>query len=52
MLLSNANAKLANPLRNIPYDQLMRDVDVFAEEHGEPYVIFQRRLEFLSLEIL
>lgn len=40
MSLSNANAKLANPLSIIPYDQLMRDVDVFAEEHGERYMIF------------
>jgi hypothetical protein len=31
---SNVNAKLANPLRGIPHDQLMKDVDAFAEEKG------------------
>jgi hypothetical protein len=31
---SNVNAKLANPLRGIPRDQLMKDVDAFAEEKG------------------
>lgn len=40
MSVSNANAKLANPLSSIPYDQLMREVDVFAQEHGEHYMIF------------
>jgi hypothetical protein len=32
--ISNANAKLANPLRGIPRDELMRNVDTFAEEKG------------------
>jgi hypothetical protein len=34
LYLSNANAKLTNPLRGIPRDELMRDVDTFAEEKG------------------
>lgn len=33
-LISSANAKLANPLRGISREQLMRDVDAFAQEHG------------------
>ncbi|KAF7350573.1 MFS domain-containing protein [Mycena sanguinolenta] len=32
--LTAANAKLANPLRGIPREQLLRDVDRFAEEKG------------------
>ncbi|KAF7362784.1 MFS domain-containing protein [Mycena venus] len=32
--LTDANAKLANPLRGISREQLMRDVDQFAEEKG------------------
>jgi len=34
----NANAKLANPLRGIPHDQLMRDVDTFAQEKGLTHI--------------
>ncbi|KAI5985030.1 hypothetical protein EDD15DRAFT_2390220 [Pisolithus albus] len=30
----NADAKLANPLRGIPYETLMNDVEVFAQERG------------------
>ncbi|KAJ6498251.1 hypothetical protein DFH09DRAFT_1446722 [Mycena vulgaris] len=32
--VTSANAKLANPLRGIQREQLMRDVDLFAEEKG------------------
>ncbi|KAJ7463347.1 hypothetical protein FB451DRAFT_1266168 [Mycena latifolia] len=32
--LTSANAKLANPLRGIPREQLIREVDQFAEEKG------------------
>ncbi|KAH7922136.1 hypothetical protein BV22DRAFT_1017951 [Leucogyrophana mollusca] len=32
--ISNANAKLSNPLRGVPYDRLMTDVEIFAQERG------------------
>ncbi|KAK7923206.1 hypothetical protein PG985_007277 [Apiospora marii] len=31
---TNLEAKIKNPLKGVPYDQLMRDVDAFAEEKG------------------
>lgn len=36
---SNADAKLANPLRGIPRDQLMSDVEVFAKERGLTHIL-------------
>ena len=36
---SNADAKLANPLRGIPRDQLMTDVEVFTKERGLTYIL-------------
>ncbi|EGN94806.1 hypothetical protein SERLA73DRAFT_187864 [Serpula lacrymans var. lacrymans S7.3] len=33
-LVASASAKLANPLRGIPYNQLMTDVEIFAQERG------------------
>ncbi|KAJ7136496.1 hypothetical protein C8R43DRAFT_1020410 [Mycena crocata] len=38
-----ANAKLANPLKGIPREQLMRDVDRFAEEKGLKHLIPELR---------
>ena len=34
LTFSITNTKLANPLRGIPLDQLMKDVDTFVEEKG------------------
>ena len=36
---SNADGKLANPLRGIPRDQLMTDVEVFAKERGLTHIL-------------
>jgi hypothetical protein len=33
-VVSNTNARLANPLEGIPHDQLMADASAFAKEHG------------------
>ncbi|EGN94788.1 hypothetical protein SERLA73DRAFT_114233 [Serpula lacrymans var. lacrymans S7.3] len=33
-VVANTNAKLTNPLRGIPYNQLMTDVEIFAQERG------------------
>ncbi|KAI6019317.1 hypothetical protein PISMIDRAFT_100070 [Pisolithus microcarpus 441] len=35
----NADAKLANPLRGIPYETLMNDVEVFAQERGLSHIL-------------
>ncbi|KAI6102837.1 hypothetical protein F5141DRAFT_1050511 [Pisolithus sp. B1] len=35
----NADAKLANPLRSIPYETLMNDVEVFAQERGLSHLL-------------
>lgn len=37
--VSNANAKLSNPLSGIPYDRLMADVEIFAEERGLTHLL-------------
>ncbi|KAG2137881.1 uncharacterized protein EDB93DRAFT_1090963 [Suillus bovinus] len=37
--VSNANAKLSNPLNGIPYDRLMADVEIFAEEKGLTHLL-------------
>ncbi|KAH7908396.1 hypothetical protein BJ138DRAFT_1115892 [Hygrophoropsis aurantiaca] len=39
--ISNANAKLANPLRGVPYDRLMSDVEIFAQERGLTHILPQ-----------
>ena len=36
---SNADAKLANPLRGIPRDQLLSDVEAFAKERGLTHIL-------------
>ena len=36
---SNVNEKLANPLRGIPYERLMEDVEVFARERGLTHIL-------------
>ncbi|KAI0017803.1 hypothetical protein F4780DRAFT_753892 [Xylariomycetidae sp. FL0641] len=33
-LNANLNAKIKNPLKGVPYEQLMRDVEAFAQEKG------------------
>ncbi|KAF8836196.1 hypothetical protein BDN67DRAFT_958317 [Paxillus ammoniavirescens] len=35
----NADAKLSNPLRGIPHDRLMADVEVFAKERGLIHIL-------------
>ncbi|KIJ61769.1 hypothetical protein HYDPIDRAFT_95845 [Hydnomerulius pinastri MD-312] len=35
----NADAKLANPLRGVPHDRLMADVEVFAKERGLTHIL-------------
>ncbi|KAJ6628160.1 hypothetical protein B0H10DRAFT_1991661 [Mycena sp. CBHHK59/15] len=59
--VTSANAKLANPLRGIPREQLMRDVDQFAEEKGLKHLAAELRkgalvaqdpLAFESIDIL
>lgn len=37
--IANANAKLANPLRGIPHDRLMMDVEMFAHERGLTHIL-------------
>ncbi|KAG1848848.1 hypothetical protein C8R48DRAFT_778779 [Suillus tomentosus] len=37
--IANANAKLSNPLSGIPYDRLMADVEIFAEERGLTHLL-------------
>ncbi|GKT89028.1 hexose transporter [Colletotrichum tofieldiae] len=43
-LSRNIEAKIKNPLEGIGYDQLMRDVDVFCQEHGlqEEITVFRK----------
>lgn len=36
---SHTNAKLANPLRGIPHERLMEDVEVFARERGLTHIL-------------
>ncbi|KIK16588.1 hypothetical protein PISMIDRAFT_113068 [Pisolithus microcarpus 441] len=38
-MCSNDDAKLANPLRGIPFETLMNDVEVFARERGLSHVL-------------
>ncbi|KAH7882036.1 hypothetical protein F5I97DRAFT_1817787 [Phlebopus sp. FC_14] len=38
-VIANADAKLSNPLRGIPYDRLMTDVEVFAQERGLTHIL-------------
>ncbi|KAJ8597087.1 hypothetical protein M405DRAFT_928356, partial [Rhizopogon salebrosus TDB-379] len=35
----NADAKLSNPLRGIPHDRLMADVEIFAQERGLTHIL-------------
>jgi hypothetical protein len=37
--VSNVNAKLSNPLRGIPHDRLMADVEIFAQEKGMTHLL-------------
>ncbi|KAG1869417.1 hypothetical protein DFJ58DRAFT_766031 [Suillus subalutaceus] len=37
--VSNVNAKLSNPLRGIPHDRLMADVEIFAQERGMTHLL-------------
>ncbi|KAL4071537.1 hypothetical protein V8B97DRAFT_1870780 [Scleroderma yunnanense] len=37
--ISNVNTRLANPLRDIPHDRLMADVEVFAQERGLTHIV-------------
>ncbi|KAJ6565818.1 hypothetical protein DFH09DRAFT_1363614 [Mycena vulgaris] len=59
--LTSLNAKLANPLRGVPREQLLRDVDQFAEEKGLKHLsaelrkgalVAQDPLAFESIDIL
>jgi len=36
---ANVNAKLSNPLRGIPHDRLMADVEIFAQEKGMTHLL-------------
>jgi hypothetical protein len=42
-MIRSANAKLANPLRGLSREQLMRDVDRFAEEKGLTHLTAELR---------
>lgn len=37
--VSNADVKLSNPLRGIPHDRLMADVEIFAQERGLTHLL-------------
>ncbi|KAG2105522.1 uncharacterized protein F5147DRAFT_614836 [Suillus discolor] len=37
--IANADAKLSNPLRGIPHDRLMADVEIFAQERGLTHLL-------------
>jgi len=37
--LSNADVKLSNPLRGVPHDRLMADVEIFAQERGLTHLL-------------
>ncbi|KAI5984767.1 hypothetical protein EDC04DRAFT_2914118 [Pisolithus marmoratus] len=37
--VANVDAKLANPLRGVPYETLMNDVEVFAQERGLSHIL-------------
>ncbi|KAG1733548.1 hypothetical protein EDB19DRAFT_1929079 [Suillus lakei] len=37
--IANVDAKLSNPLRGIPYDRLMADVEIFAQERGLTHLL-------------
>ncbi|KAJ7106524.1 hypothetical protein C8R44DRAFT_885817 [Mycena epipterygia] len=59
--LTSANAKLANPLHGIPREQLLLDVDRFAEENGLKHIVTELRkgaliaqepLSFETLDLL
>lgn len=36
---SNADAKLSNPLRGIPRDRLLSEVEIFARERGLTHIL-------------
>ncbi|KAG8215121.1 MFS sugar transporter [Butyriboletus roseoflavus] len=38
-VIANTDAKLANPLRGVPHDQLMSDIEVFAKERGLTHIL-------------
>ncbi|KAH0833837.1 MFS sugar transporter [Lanmaoa asiatica] len=38
-IIANTDAKLSNPLRGVPHDQLMSDVEVFAKERGLTHIL-------------
>ncbi|KAG6329721.1 hypothetical protein ID866_9368 [Astraeus odoratus] len=38
-VIANVNAKLSNPLRGIPHERLMADVEVFARERGLTHIL-------------
>ncbi|KAH7882022.1 hypothetical protein F5I97DRAFT_2068794 [Phlebopus sp. FC_14] len=38
-VIANTDAKLSNPLRGIPYDRLMSDVEIFAKEKGLTHIL-------------
>ncbi|KAI6125348.1 hypothetical protein EDD16DRAFT_454480 [Pisolithus croceorrhizus] len=40
-VIVNADAKLANPLQGIPYETLMNDVEVFAQERGLSHLLLE-----------
>lgn len=37
--VSNADDKLSNPLRGMPHDRLMADVEFFAQERGLTHLL-------------
>ncbi|KAG1848819.1 hypothetical protein C8R48DRAFT_729683 [Suillus tomentosus] len=37
--IANADAKLSNPLRGIPHDRLMADIEIFAQERGLTHLL-------------
>ncbi|KAI6142979.1 hypothetical protein BKA82DRAFT_4187299 [Pisolithus tinctorius] len=38
-VVSNLDAKLANPLRGVPYETLMNEVEIFAQERGLSHLL-------------
>jgi hypothetical protein len=39
--VSNADVKLSNPLRGMPHDRLMADVEIFAQERGLAHLLLE-----------
>lgn len=39
--IANADVKLSNPLRDMPHDRLMADVEIFAQERGLTHLLLE-----------